>query len=122
MPRSEQTPQHSGDDWHIASLVVTTLPERRTDIENSLRRLERVDVHSNPDEQAHKVIVIAETKSEAELSRLLTTIESLDGVLTANLIFHQSEKNSLDDILTIQPPCTTSTQMSLTKGAAPCSK
>lgn len=110
MPKYEKTPQPSGNNWHIASLVVTTLPERRTDIEDSLRCLERVDVHSNPDEQAHKVIVIAEAKSEAELSRLLTAIESLDGVLTASLIFHQSEKSSLDDILTIQPRCTTHTQ------------
>ena len=122
MPRFEKTPQHNGDDWHIASLVVTTIPESRPTIEDSLRRLDRVDVHSNPDERAHKVIVIAEAKSEAELARLLTAIESLDGVLTANLIFHQSEKSSLDDILTIQPHCTTNTQISLTEGAAPCSK
>ena len=122
MPSVEKTSHQSGDGWHIASLVVTTIPEHRTCIEHNLRRLERVDVHSNPDEQVHKIIVIAEAKSEAELSRLLSRIESLDGVLTANLIFHQSEKNSLDDILTVQPHYTANDQMSLTEGTTLCSK
>ena len=99
--------QRDHDEWHIASLVLSTTPQQKESIKKKLRDFPNLEVQPDFEgpTQDHKIILVAEAKSEGALADLLSQLQSLEGVVTANLIFHQSESSDLDEILTIQPQC-----------------
>ena len=77
------------DEVHISSLVVHSRPERAAMIADHLQRLPGVDVHGGI--ELGKLVVTLETATEGEIVERLNTIQLLEGVLAATLVFHHSE-------------------------------
>ena len=70
---------------HISSLIIQTLPERLEEI--------RADIQGRgaeiPMEDARgKLIAVIETEDEAAISSFANSVATMDGVLSANLVYH----------------------------------
>jgi periplasmic nitrate reductase NapD len=77
------------DEFHISSLVVHSRPERVHTVADRLRGMAGVAVCGGT--EAGKIIVTLETATEGEVVDRLNTIQLLDGVLAATLVFHHFE-------------------------------
>jgi periplasmic nitrate reductase NapD len=77
------------DEVHISSLVVHSRPGQALAVAGRLRSLEGVDIHGGVEQG--KLVVTLETQSEVEIVERLTHIQTLEGVLAANLVFHHVE-------------------------------
>lgn len=77
------------DELHISSLVVHSLPERAVAIAERVRGIEGASVHGGI--EAGKLVVTLETATEAEVIQRINTIQLLEGVLAATLVFHHYE-------------------------------
>ena len=77
------------DEVHISSLVVHSRPERARAVADRLREMAGIGVHGG--EEAGKLVVTLETASEGEIVERLNSIQTLDGVLAATLVFHHFE-------------------------------
>jgi periplasmic nitrate reductase NapD len=74
---------------HIASLLVHAIPEKRADVENSILGFEGAEVaHAEED---GRLIVTVETSSEANIVQTLTDIQLLNGIVSASLVYHQTD-------------------------------
>lgn len=76
-------------ECHISSLVVHSLPDRVPAIVERLSQIEGAEVHGG--REAGKLIVTLETETESQIVERLNTIQLLDGVLAATLVFHHFE-------------------------------
>jgi nitrate reductase NapD len=72
---------------------VGVLPENAQSAKLELARIAGVEIHAATD---CKIVVTLETDSEAELVTRLNEISLLDGVMSANLVFHHYEDASGD--------------------------
>ena len=72
---------------HIASLVVLARPELFEAVKANLRLLEGVELHQ--ESPAGKLVVVLEMEDESEISRRISEINSLPGVLNAALVYHE---------------------------------
>ena len=73
---------------HISSAVVTVLPAHREAILQQLASLPGVEVHHASE---FKIVVVLETTDTSEIGARLLEIGTWPGVLSANLVFEQSE-------------------------------
>jgi periplasmic nitrate reductase NapD len=80
------------DAFHISSLVVRALPERVSEIKAAIGAIKGADVFRSDD--LGKIVVVLETHDQAEIALCLRTIESLQGVLNASLIYHHIEEDA----------------------------
>ena len=78
---------------HISSAVVSVLPERRNEVLGTLAALPGVEIHQR---NASKIVIVMEATESGILGGRLAEIASWPGVLSANMVFEQSE--SLADI------------------------
>jgi len=78
---------------HISSAVVSVLPERRDEVLHTLAALPGVEIHQR---DASKIVIVMEATESGILGGRLAEIASWPGVLSANMVFEQSE--SLADI------------------------
>jgi len=78
---------------HISSAVVSVLPERRDEVLRTLAALPGVEIHQR---DASKIVIVMEATESGILGGRLAEIASWPGVLSANMVFEQSE--SLADI------------------------
>lgn len=77
------------DTVHIASLLVQGTPENRDEIETGILKLGGTELaHSGAD---GRLIVTLETANEAEIVQTLTEIQLLTGVVSASLVYHQTD-------------------------------
>lgn len=76
-------------ECHISSLVVHSRPDRVPWIVESLGAIEGAEIHGGMD--TGKLIVTLETETEHQIVERLNTIQLLDGVLSATLVFHHFE-------------------------------
>jgi periplasmic nitrate reductase NapD len=74
---------------HISSAVVTVLPAHREAILQQLAALRGVEVHHASD---FKIVVVLETTETSEIGARLIEIGTWTGVLSANLVFEQTER------------------------------
>ncbi len=74
---------------HIAGVVVQTRPERLAAVRNLLEALARVEVHAvNPD---GRFVVTIEGDRRGAVADSLYRVNSLEGVLSACVVYEQSE-------------------------------
>ncbi|MBJ6127434.1 chaperone NapD [Microvirga splendida] len=76
-------------ECHISSLVVHSRSDRVQAIIEGIRSLEGAEVHGGAD--TGKLIVTLETDTEGQVVERINTIQLLDGVLAATLVFHHFE-------------------------------
>ena len=77
------------DEFHIASLVVQTLPSNVHSVQEAIARLGGAEIKAVT--IGGQIIVLLETKSEAEFLMRFDEIEHLHGVASVMLVFHQVE-------------------------------
>ena len=75
---------------HIASLVVHCRPERMPDARAAIEAIPNIEVPTSDDNG--KLVVLMEMTDESELLGGITQVESIDGVISATLVFHQVEE------------------------------
>jgi nitrate reductase NapD len=76
-------------EFHVSSLVVHSRREHAAEIAAALRKMDGMEVHGGVEEG--KLVVTLETASEGEIVECLNTVQLLEGVLAATLVFHQFE-------------------------------
>jgi nitrate reductase NapD len=74
---------------HISSAVVTVLPAHREAVLQQLASLPGVEVHHAGE---FKIVVVLETTETSEIGARLIEIGTWPGVLSANMVFEQSER------------------------------
>lgn len=74
---------------HIASLVVHCRPELMPDARASIESIPNVEVPASDDNG--KLVALLEMSDESELLGGISQIESVKGVISATLVFHQVE-------------------------------
>jgi nitrate reductase NapAB chaperone NapD len=72
---------------HIASLVVQCLPDKLEKTCSLIESLPATEIPARA--ESGKFVVLLEMESEAELLGRISEIESMSGVISANLAFHQ---------------------------------
>ena len=76
-------------NFHIASILVQAWPEKLTAIEARLTQLSGVESHGS--NEAGKLILTVETDDDSNLVDTMHSIEAVDGVIVASLVYHQVE-------------------------------
>ena len=72
---------------HIASLVVQCLPEKLASTSAAIEKLRGAEIPAS--EENGKFVVLLEMNSESELMERITEVETIPGVISANLAYHQ---------------------------------
>ena len=72
---------------HVASLVVQCLPDKQSKTCAAIEALPSAEIPLR--EKSGKMVVLIEVESESELLETITEIESIPGVISVNLAFHQ---------------------------------
>lgn len=80
--------------WHISSLLVTVHPKMLDRVAAAIGEIAGAEVAWTV--SSGKIIVTMETSNEAEIVSGLTRIETLAGVVSAALVFHQTNSNDPD--------------------------
>ena len=75
---------------HISGVLVQAWPEEMTAVQNRLTVMPGVEVHAESD-NGHLVVTI-EANDVQTTAELLTDLQSVEGVLSATLVYHQEEQ------------------------------
>ncbi|MDA9545813.1 nitrate reductase [Bradyrhizobium sp. CCBAU 45321] len=73
----------------IASIIVQARPERLAELEAEIAALSGCEIHAR--DPRGKLVVVAEAPDAASLGTMLNTIQSLQHVYSAALVFHAIE-------------------------------
>ena len=76
-------------EYHVSSAVVVALPARREEIGKTLAAFPGVEVHAS---EGSRIVVTIEGPSSGFLGATLTSISTLDGVISANMVFEHIEQ------------------------------
>ena len=76
---------------HISSAIVSVLPARREEVIERLKKLPDVEVHHK---EAFKIVIVLEANEEGVIGSRLAEIATWSGVLSANMVFEQTERLS----------------------------
>jgi nitrate reductase NapD len=76
---------------HISSAIVSVLPARRDEILERLEALPDVEVHHK---EAFKIVIVLEANEDGAIGSRLAEIACWSGVLSANMVFEQTERLS----------------------------
>ncbi len=76
------------EEWHVASILVHLLPERRDAVHAAVTAMPGVEVHA---EERGKMVVTVEGPHEGRIADRMTAIHLLDGVMSAVMVFHHVE-------------------------------
>lgn len=76
---------------NISSVIIIPHPDHIETVQHGLREIDGVEVHAVSPEG--KVIVTIEAESDHDTTRLFEFISQLDGVMSASMVYHQSESD-----------------------------
>lgn len=76
---------------HISSLLLRADPARLEDVTRAIEAHSAAEVPVA--DASGKIIVTLETQSEAEIVEHLNSLSLIDGVVSAALVYHQTEKD-----------------------------
>ena len=76
---------------HISSAIVSVLPAQRDQVIERLEALPDVEVHHR---EAFKIVIVLEACEEGAIGGRLAEISTWSGVLSANMVFEQTERLS----------------------------
>ena len=74
---------------HISSAVVSVLPVHRENVIRLLSDMDGVEVHH---QSPSKIVIVLEGPESGVLGARLAEIASMEGVLSANMVFEQIER------------------------------
>lgn len=83
--------------WHISSVLIQADPAKKDQICAAIEQISVAEIAEVP--ATEKIIVTLETQSERGLADALSEMQHMDGVVTASLIFHQTDTTDLNSIV-----------------------
>ena len=83
------------DEFHVASLLVHALPEKAAAVAAVIEQMPASELHGHSPEG--KIIVVVEAGNEQTITDRLNTIQSLPGVLSAALVYHEVDDAGAHD-------------------------
>jgi periplasmic nitrate reductase NapD len=75
-------------ETHIASLVLRCDPARMAEVMPGLRVLPQTEIAL--EDASGKLVLLMETRREAAIAETLTTLQLMDGVASAALVYHHT--------------------------------
>jgi nitrate reductase NapD len=81
---------------NISSLIVHAKPTELTSVRGNLERLPGVEVHAVTDDG--KLVVTLETESDEETVDTFDRINTMDGVMSAAMVYHQFESDPQKEV------------------------
>lgn len=76
------------NELHVTSLIVQVLPEKMSAVRQQIMQMGNADLSVNNEV---KLIVVLEGESQKSLLADIETINRIDGVLSASMVYHQSD-------------------------------
>lgn len=76
------------NELHVTSLIVQVLPEKMSAVRQQIMQMGNADLSVNNEV---KLIVVLEGESQKSLLADIETINKIDGVLSASMVYHQSD-------------------------------
>ncbi len=89
--------EEEADVWHISSVLLQADPAKREQICAAIEQIPSAEIAEVSD--TTKLIVTLETSGERDLANALNDMQQLDGVVTASLVFHQTDTTDLNSIV-----------------------
>lgn len=75
-------------ELHITSLVVQVLPQKMADVRQQIMTIENAELSVNNEV---KLVVVIEGETQCALMDSIEAINAIPGVLSATMVYHQSE-------------------------------
>ncbi|MBB1390949.1 chaperone NapD [Shewanella sp. SG44-6] len=77
------------NELHVTSLIVQVHPDKMADVRQKIMAIKNAELSANNDV---KLVVVVEGPSQRSLMDDISTISAIPGVLTATMVYHQSEE------------------------------
>lgn len=77
------------NELHVTSLIVQVHPDKMADVRQKIMAIKNAELSANND---IKLVVVIEGTSQKSLMDDISTINALPGVLSATMVYHQSEE------------------------------
>jgi nitrate reductase NapD len=81
---------------HIAGVLVQAHPAQLAALSERLAEVHGLEVHHTEDDG--RIIVTIEGASRRDVAEALTTLQTMDGVLAASLVYETSDLESLETL------------------------
>jgi nitrate reductase NapD len=75
---------------HIASLVVHCRPDKLANVQAGINALANTEIPASDDNS--KLVVLLEMADESGLLEGISSVEDIEGVVSATLVFHQVDE------------------------------
>ncbi|WP_394132660.1 chaperone NapD [Shewanella maritima] len=82
------------NEFHVTSLIVQVQPEKMADVRQQIMAIENAELSANNEV---KLVVVVEGPSQKSLMDDIATINAIPGVLSATMVYHQSEALDEDE-------------------------
>ena len=82
-------------NMHITSFLILCRPENRHSVRAATAALPGVEIHYCGDNG--KIVAVAESASESHIADALQTLQSMPGVVAANLMYHGVEEYAAEE-------------------------
>ncbi|MCT8986029.1 chaperone NapD [Shewanella phaeophyticola] len=76
-------------ELHVTSLIVQVQPEKMAEVRQKIMAIKNAELSANNDV---KLVVVVEGTSQKSLMDDISTINAIPGVLSATMVYHQSEE------------------------------
>ncbi|GIU53462.1 sorbose reductase [Shewanella sp. KT0246] len=79
----------SKKEIHVTSLIVQVQPEQMAEVRQKIMAMKNAELSVNNE---MKIVVVIEGPTQRSLMDDISTINAIPGVLTATMVYHQSEE------------------------------
>ena len=80
---------HNNHSVHVTSLIVQVQPDKMAEVRQKIMEIENAELSVNND---IKLVVVIEGPSQKSLMDDISIINAMPGVLSATMVYHQSEE------------------------------
>jgi len=77
------------NELHVTSLIVQVQPDKMADVRQQIMAIENAELSANNEV---KLVVVIEGPNQKSLLDDISTINALPGVISATMVYHQSEE------------------------------
>ncbi|WP_076536907.1 chaperone NapD [Shewanella sp. UCD-KL21] len=84
----------SKQEIHVTSLIVQVRPEKMAEVRQQIMAMDNAELSVNNE---MKLVVVIEGPTQRSLMDDISTINAIPGVLTATMVYHQSEELEEDE-------------------------
>jgi nitrate reductase NapAB chaperone NapD len=89
----------TNEEWSVSGLCITAWPERMAAVEEMLNDRPGLEIYAR-DPQTGRLIAVQECATIEEHRQRLRELQSLPGVLTADLVLHYEDPGGSEELTT----------------------